>query len=42
MFHNNTAQEVIQFVKDCIEVHEGNVDRGFWERERPATELSYI
>lgn len=42
MFYNNTAQEVIQFVKDCIEVHQGNVDRGFWERERPATELATL
>ena len=42
MFYNNTAQEVIQFVQDCIEVHQGNVDRGFWERERPATELATL
>ena len=42
MFYNNTSEEVIQFVKDCIEVHNGNVERGFWERERPATELSTL
>lgn len=42
MFYNNTAKEVVQFVQDCIEVYEGNVDRGFWERARPETELSTL
>ena len=37
-----TNEEAIAFIEQCKEVHQGNVDRGFWENDRSNEELATL